>query len=143
MAVPWVRGKKKAASSAGGRSVTSNPKYLGVKVLGEQYCTAGTQVVRQRGLKFAPGENMAVGRDHTLYALVSGFVEFQRVQKPRPRQFVHCWPETKEENMLRVQARKEKAQRSMNSIFNARGRRFTDPDTVWETLAKRAKQHED
>lgn len=66
---------KKAAGST--RNVSdSNPKYLGVKRFGDQLVTAGTIIVRQRGTKFHPGDNIGMGRDHTLYALCSGRVKF-------------------------------------------------------------------
>jgi len=53
-----------------------NPKYLGLKVGNGQLVTAGSILVRQRGTKFYPGENVRVGRDHTLYAISEGKVEF-------------------------------------------------------------------
>lgn len=66
---------KKAAGST--RNVSdSNPKYLGVKRYGGQLVAPGTIIVRQRGTKFHPGDNIGMGRDHTLYALSSGRVKF-------------------------------------------------------------------
>ncbi|MDD3628689.1 MAG: 50S ribosomal protein L27 [Actinomycetota bacterium] len=66
--------KKGAGSSKNGRD--SNPKYLGVKKFGGQTVTAGNIILRQRGTKYKPGINVGVGRDHTLYALTDGKVEF-------------------------------------------------------------------
>ena len=66
--------KKGAGSSKNGRD--SNPKMLGVKRYGGQAVKAGEIIVRQRGTKFHPGENVGLGRDHTLFALVKGAVEF-------------------------------------------------------------------
>jgi large subunit ribosomal protein L27 len=66
--------KKGAGSSKNGRD--SNPKYLGVKKFGGQAVTAGNIILRQRGTKYKPGINVGVGRDHTLYALTDGKVEF-------------------------------------------------------------------
>ncbi len=54
----------------------SNPKNLGVKRSGGQVVGAGCIIVRQRGTKFHPGRNVGMGRDHTLFALVDGTVEF-------------------------------------------------------------------
>jgi large subunit ribosomal protein L27 len=54
----------------------SNPKYLGVKRYGGQAVRAGSVIVRQRGSRFRPGRNVGMGRDHTLFALADGRVEF-------------------------------------------------------------------
>ena len=54
----------------------SNPKYLGVKIFGGQAVEAGNIIVRQRGTEFHPGAGVGIGRDHTLYALVDGKVDF-------------------------------------------------------------------
>jgi large subunit ribosomal protein L27 len=67
--------KKAGGSTKNGRD--SNPKYLGVKAFGGQQVTAGSIIVRQRGTRFAAGKNVGMGRDHTLFALVDGVVEFQ------------------------------------------------------------------
>ncbi len=56
----------------------SNPKYLGVKRFGGQRVRAGNIIVRQRGTRFHPGENVGMGRDHTLFALSDGVVDFGR-----------------------------------------------------------------
>jgi len=66
--------KKGGGSTRNGRD--SQPKMLGVKVFGGQVVTAGSILVRQRGTRFHPGTNVAVGRDHTLYALVDGQVQY-------------------------------------------------------------------
>ena len=66
--------KKGAGSSKNGRD--SNPKMLGVKRFGGQAVKAGEILVRQRGTKFHPGENVGLGRDHTLFAMVKGAVAF-------------------------------------------------------------------
>ncbi|GGA18755.1 50S ribosomal protein L27 [Dyella nitratireducens] len=67
--------KKGVGSSRNGRD--SNPKYLGVKIYGGQAIEAGNIIVRQRGTKFHAGNGVGLGRDHTLYALVDGVVEFK------------------------------------------------------------------
>jgi len=66
--------KKGVGSSRNGRD--SNPKYLGVKLFGGQAVEAGNIIVRQRGTQFHPGSGVGLGRDHTLFALVDGVVEF-------------------------------------------------------------------
>jgi large subunit ribosomal protein L27 len=68
--------KKGAGSSRNGRDSVS--KRLGVKLYGGQVVKAGNILVRQRGTKHNPGLNVGLGRDHTLYALVDGEVEFKR-----------------------------------------------------------------
>lgn len=66
--------KKAGGSSRNGRD--SNAKRLGVKVFGDQLIPAGGIIIRQRGTKMHPGENVGIGKDHTLYAKVSGKVVF-------------------------------------------------------------------
>jgi large subunit ribosomal protein L27 len=66
--------KKGVGSSRNGRD--SKPKMLGVKRFDGQLVTAGSIIVRQRGTKIKPGDNVGVGRDHTLFALIDGYVKF-------------------------------------------------------------------
>lgn len=66
--------KKGGGSTRNGRD--SKPKMLGVKVYGGQAISAGGIIVRQRGTKFHPGNNVGIGKDHTLYALTDGQVNF-------------------------------------------------------------------
>jgi len=66
--------KKAGGSTRNGRD--SKPKYLGVKRSGGQLVGAGEILVRQRGTRFHAGEGVGLGRDHTLFARVTGFVEF-------------------------------------------------------------------
>ncbi len=68
--------KKGAGSSDNGRD--SNAKRLGVKLFGGQYAKAGNIIVRQRGTKFHPGQNVGIGKDHTLFALVEGQVTYKK-----------------------------------------------------------------
>jgi large subunit ribosomal protein L27 len=68
--------KKGAGSSRNGRE--SESKRLGVKIYGGQFAKAGNIIVRQRGTVHHPGENMGLGKDHTLFALVDGIVEFRK-----------------------------------------------------------------
>jgi large subunit ribosomal protein L27 len=66
--------KKGGGSTRNGRD--SQPKMLGVKVFGGQAIQAGSIIVRQRGTQFHPGVNVGLGRDHTLFALIDGEVQF-------------------------------------------------------------------
>jgi large subunit ribosomal protein L27 len=68
--------KKGAGSSRNGRD--SQSKRLGVKLFGGQAAKAGNIIVRQRGTKHNPGLNVGLGKDHTLFALTDGEVEFKR-----------------------------------------------------------------
>jgi large subunit ribosomal protein L27 len=68
--------KKGAGSSRNGRE--SQSKRLGVKLFGGNIVKAGNVIVRQRGTKHSPGLNVGLGKDHTLYALIDGEVEFRR-----------------------------------------------------------------
>ena len=67
--------KKGVGSSKNGRE--SHSKRLGVKIFGGETCKAGNIIVRQRGTEFHPGNNMGMGKDHTLFALVDGTVCFK------------------------------------------------------------------
>jgi len=68
--------KKGVGSSRNGRE--SHSKRLGVKKFGGEVVIAGNIIIRQRGTKHHPGENVGIGKDHTLFALVPGKVEFKR-----------------------------------------------------------------
>ena len=73
--------KKGVGSSKNGRESAS--KRLGVKIWGGQYAKAGNIIVRQRGTQHNPGENIGMGKDHTLFALVDGVVQFKKGRKAR------------------------------------------------------------
>lgn len=73
--------KKGAGSSDNGRE--SHSKRLGIKIFGGQHCIAGNIIVRQRGTKHNPGENVGIGKDHTLYALTDGIVTFKKKRDDR------------------------------------------------------------
>ena len=77
--------KKAGGSSKNGRD--SESKRLGVKRFGGQQVAAGNILVRQRGTRFHAGENVGVGRDHTLFATAAGKVVFEQKGKPK-RQYV-------------------------------------------------------
>ena len=73
--------KKGAGSSRNGRD--SESKRLGVKLFGGQVVKAGSIIVRQRGTVHNPGLNVGIGKDHTLFALIDGEVEFKRKRDNR------------------------------------------------------------
>ncbi|MCB1324724.1 MAG: 50S ribosomal protein L27 [Spirochaetales bacterium] len=73
--------KKGGGSTKNGRD--SNSQRLGVKVYGGQTVHAGTIIIRQRGTRIRPGNNVGVGRDHTLFALVNGVVSFEHINRKR------------------------------------------------------------
>jgi len=77
--------KKGAGSSKNGRD--SESKRLGVKIFGGQQAIAGNIIIRQRGTKHHAGENVGMGKDHTLYALTDGVVSFQT--RGNKKSFVH------------------------------------------------------
>ena len=81
--------KKGGGSTKNGRD--SNPQYLGVKKFGGQRVLAGNILIRQRGTRFWPGENVGIGRDDTLFALIDGVVTFER--KGRDRKQVSVYSE--------------------------------------------------
>ncbi len=73
--------KKGAGSSKNGRE--SHSKRLGVKIYGGQVIQAGNIIVRQRGTKHHPSDNVGIGKDHTLFALTDGIVKFTRKKNDR------------------------------------------------------------
>ncbi|HID35225.1 MAG TPA: 50S ribosomal protein L27 [Anaerolineae bacterium] len=81
--------KKGGGSSKNGRD--SKSKRLGVKRYDGQFVRAGTIIVRQRGTRIAPGHNVGVGRDHTIFATADGYVKFEH--KTRSKKRVSVYPE--------------------------------------------------
>jgi large subunit ribosomal protein L27 len=77
--------KKAGGSSRNGRD--SNSQRLGLKLFGGEFAVAGNIIARQRGTKWHPGQNVGLGKDHTLFALVDGQVSYA-VRGPRSRQTV-------------------------------------------------------
>ena len=73
--------KKGGGSSRNGRD--SNAQRLGVKRFGGEKVTAGSIIVRQRGTRFAPGTNVGIGRDDTLFAMTDGVISFQKFGKAK------------------------------------------------------------
>lgn len=81
--------KKGVGSSKNGRE--SHSKRLGVKLFGGQVAKAGNILVRQRGTVHYPGDNVGIGKDHTLFALINGVVTFQK--KKNNRSYVSVMPQ--------------------------------------------------
>ena len=80
--------KKGVGSSKNGRE--SHSKRLGVKIFGGQRADAGNIIIRQRGTKHHPGDNVGIGKDHTLFALIDGTVLFRK--KANDRSYVSVLP---------------------------------------------------
>ena len=80
--------KKGGGSSRNGRD--SKPKMLGVKRYAGESVSAGTILVRQRGTRIFPGNNVGVGRDHTLFALITGTVQYEPASKSRRKVSVYA-----------------------------------------------------
>ena len=71
--------KKSAGSTQNGRD--SNPKYLGVKITEGDKAQAGSVIIRQRGTDVLPGKGVGMGKDHTIFSLISGTVKFSTKRK--------------------------------------------------------------
>jgi large subunit ribosomal protein L27 len=84
--------KKGSGSTKNGRD--SNAQRLGVKRYGGEFVTAGSIIIRQRGTKVHPGNNVGRGSDDTLYATIEGFVKFERKGKSRKKVSVYATPVT-------------------------------------------------
>jgi large subunit ribosomal protein L27 len=81
--------KKGAGSSRNGRD--SNAKRLGVKRYDGEVVRSGSIIVRQRGTHFAPGTNVGLGRDHTIFSTIDGYVKFENVTRSKKR--ISVYPE--------------------------------------------------
>ena len=81
--------KKGGGSSRNGRD--SESKRLGVKKFGGEAVRSGNIIVRQRGTKFHPGINVGMGRDHTLFATIDGYVKFEAVRRDKKQ--ISVYPE--------------------------------------------------
>lgn len=81
--------KKGVGSSKNGRE--SHSKRLGIKMFGGQVVAPGNIIVRQRGTEFHPGNGVGIGKDHTIFAMVEGVVEFKK--KANDRTFISVLPQ--------------------------------------------------
>ena len=84
--------KKGGGGSRNGRD--SNSKRLGVKRFGGEMVTSGSILVRQRGTRIKPGNNVGLGRDHTIYAVIDGYVKFEFVRDRRKQVSVYSEQES-------------------------------------------------
>jgi large subunit ribosomal protein L27 len=80
--------KKGQGSSRNGRD--SNPQMRGIKVFSGQTINAGSIIVRQVGTKIHPGNNVGLGKDYTIYAMVNGVVKYERLDKKRKKVSVYA-----------------------------------------------------
>lgn len=80
--------KKAGGSTRNGRD--SESKRLGVKKFGGEAVKAGNIIIRQRGTKVHPGNNVGLGRDHTIFSLIEGFVKFERHGKDKKKVSVYA-----------------------------------------------------
>jgi large subunit ribosomal protein L27 len=83
--------KKGGGSSRNGRD--SNAQRLGVKCFGGELVIPGNIIVRQRGTQFHPGLNVGIGKDHTIYATIEGYVTFERMRGRDGQQQISVYPE--------------------------------------------------
>ncbi len=79
--------KKGLGSTRNGRD--SNPKYRGVKKFGGETVIPGNIILRQKGTRWHPGNNVGIGRDYTIYSLIEGSVKFERFGKDRQKVSVY------------------------------------------------------
>jgi large subunit ribosomal protein L27 len=82
--------KKGGGSTSNGRD--SHSKRLGVKAFGGEYVIPGNIIVRQRGSKFHPGENVAMGKDYTIFATAEGFVTFEKMRGRNGQKKISVYP---------------------------------------------------
>ena len=108
LAPAGARHATKKTAGSGGVTRTSKAKHLGLKVGGDQFAKAGAIIMRQRGARYKPGENVGIGRDYTLFAMVDGFVEFRRWRKPKKQTFIHVLPLSPADHRAHVAGRVER-----------------------------------
>lgn len=83
--------KKGGGSSSNGRD--SQSKRLGVKKFGGEYVIPGNIIIRQRGTKFHPGHNVGIGKDHTIFSTIEGYVVFERMRGRAGQKQISVYPE--------------------------------------------------
>ena len=80
--------KKGGGSTRNGRD--SRGQRLGVKLYDSQFATAGSIIVRERGTKIYPGNNVGIGRDHTLFSMIDGTIKFEKLSRDKKRVSVYA-----------------------------------------------------
>lgn len=118
--------KKGAGSSRNGRE--SESKRLGVKIYGGQAAIAGNIIVRQRGTQHHPGKNVGIGKDHTLFALKDGVVEFRK--RKNNKSYVSIIPF---EDMVEVNAEPAKETTAKKEVVEPKAEEVKEPKEVKET----------
>ncbi|MBL8134942.1 MAG: 50S ribosomal protein L27 [Anaerolineae bacterium] len=93
--------KKGGGSSRNGRD--SNSQRLGVKRFGGELVIPGNIIVRQRGTEFHPGENVGIGKDHTIFSKIQGFVVFEKVRGKPGRQQISVYEQLPQKKDTTVQ----------------------------------------
>jgi large subunit ribosomal protein L27 len=88
--------KKGGGSSSNGRD--SQSKRLGVKCYGGEYVIPGNIIVRQRGTKFHPGLNVGIGKDHTIFSKIEGYVVFERMRGRSGQKQISVYTENPNQN---------------------------------------------
>lgn len=89
--------KKGGGSSSNGRD--SQSKRLGIKIFGGQHVIPGNIIVRQRGTKFHPGQNVSMGKDYTIFSTIEGVVVFERMRNRNGQKRVSVYPIAQEETL--------------------------------------------
>ncbi|KAM0931404.1 hypothetical protein ACQ4PT_000427 [Festuca glaucescens] len=119
--------KKGAGSTKNGRD--SKGQRLGVKIYGDQLAKPGAIIIRQRGTKVYPGNNVGMGKDHTLFALIDGLVKFEKYGPDRKKVSVYPY-EKQPENPNSYRARKRENFRLQRERKKARAERTYEPQLV-------------
>ncbi|GFP98988.1 50S ribosomal protein l27 chloroplastic [Phtheirospermum japonicum] len=130
--------KKGAGSTKNGRD--SPGQRLGVKIFGDQAAKAGSIIVRQRGTKFHPGNNVGLGRDHTLFSLIEGLVKFEKFGPDKKK--VSVYPRVEQpENPNSYRARKRESFRLQRERRRARREGIvTEPQLVLASVPEEASE---
>ncbi|XP_077227822.1 ribosomal protein large subunit 27 [Tasmannia lanceolata] len=119
--------KKGAGSTKNGRD--SKGKRLGVKIYGDQLAKPGAIIVRQRGTKFHPGNNVGLGKDHTIFSLIDGLVKFEKYGPDRKK--ISVYPRVEQpENPNSYRARKRENFRLQRERRKARKEGLVSPQLV-------------
>ncbi|XP_074577040.1 large ribosomal subunit protein bL27c-like isoform X2 [Curcuma longa] len=120
--------KKGAGSTKNGRD--SRGKRLGVKIYGDQVAQPGAIIVRQRGTKFHPGNNVGLGKDHTIFSLIDGLVKFEKYGPDKKKVSVYPLIE-QPENPNSYRARKREYFRLQRERKKARKEGVASPELVF------------
>ena len=129
--------KKGVGSTDNGRD--SKSKRLGVKLFGGQLAIAGNIIVRQRGTKFHPGLNVGIGRDHTLFALTDGTVEF--VTRRLDRTFVNIVPFEEVTETVAPIAQAEKVTKPAPALLQPQGKPADRAAADLRKVRRQERQH--